>query len=200
MAALATAFGQPQPAGWTPLFDGKSLEGWKEAEFSGRGTVRVENGIIRLGAGEAMTGITLTRPFPKSNFEVRLEGARLEGGDFFASMTFPVGESYCTWVTGGWGGDIVGLSSIDGWDASDNETRTYFTFETGRWYKLRLRVTDGRIQAWIDEKPVINISVAGRKVGLRFEDMKRNAPLGFASYQTTGGLRRIEYRTLPPAR
>ena len=47
----------------------------------------------------------------------------MKGGDFFATLTFPVDDSFCTFVTGGWGGDIVGLSSIDGWDASDNETR-----------------------------------------------------------------------------
>jgi len=200
LAGAAAAGAQPQAGEWISLFDGKSLDGWKEAAFQGRATVRVENGTIRLGAGQTMTGITYTREFPKNNFEVRLEGARLEGGDFFAAMTFPVEDSYCTWVTGGWGGDIVGLSSIDGWDASENETRTYFTFVTGRWYKLRLRVAGGRIQAWIDEKPVINVSVGGREVGLRFGDMKLSAPLGFASYQTTGGLRGIEYRVLPGGR
>ena len=77
--------------------------------------------------------------FPKTNYEIRFEATRIKGGDFFASLTFPVGESHCTWVTGGWGGDIVGLSSLDGWDASDNETRTYYTFETSRWYAFRLQ-------------------------------------------------------------
>ena len=84
-----------------------------------------------------MTGITWTGEFPRSNYEVRFEAARLQGNDFFASLTFPVEDSFVTWVTGGWGGDIVGISSIDGWDASDNETRTYFNFENGRWYAMR---------------------------------------------------------------
>ena len=64
-----------------------------------------------------MTGVTWTGAFPQTNYEVRLDGMRIKGGDFFASITFPVGDSYATWVTGGWGGDIVGISSIDGWDA-----------------------------------------------------------------------------------
>jgi len=97
-------------------------------------------------------------------------------------------------VTGGWGGDIVGLSSIDGWDASDNETRTYFTFENGRWYGLRLRVTAQRILAWIDEKQIINVEIAGRGIGLRPGEMKLSTPLGFASYNTAGELRKVEYR------
>ena len=64
-------------------------------------------------------------------------------------------------MTGGWGGDIVGLSSIDGWDASDNETRAYFNFETGRWYSFRLLVTAQRIRAWIDDQQIINVAIAG---------------------------------------
>jgi len=175
----------------------RPLEGWKETPFTGRGQVRMEKGTIVLEPGNPMTGVNWTGSFPKSNYEVRLEAARLEGNDFFASMTFPVGDSFCTWVIGGWGGDIVGLSSIDGWDASDNETRSYFTFENGRWYALRLRVTADRIQAWIDDRRVIDASIAGRSISLRHGEIKLSAPFGFASYATTGSLRKIEYRLLP---
>jgi hypothetical protein len=97
---------------------------------------------------------------------------------------------------GGWGGDIVGLSSLDGWDASDNETRTYFNFENGRWYAMRLRVTDQRITAWIDDRQIVDVATEGRSIGLRPGEIKLSAPLGFASYGTAGGLRKIEYRTL----
>ena len=147
-----------------------------------------------------MTGVTWTGSFPRSNYEIRFEGARLQGSDFFGSVTFPVQDSFCTWVTGGWGGDIVGLSSLDGWDASDNETRSYFNFENGRWYGLRLQVTDDRIMAWIDDRAVLDVSITGREISLRHGEIKLSAPFGFASYATTGGLRKIEYRLLrPPA-
>jgi hypothetical protein len=184
---------------WQQLFDGKSLQGWRETQFTGHGQVRVENGTLVLDAGGPMTGITWTKSFPRSDYEVRLEGMRVKGGDFFASVTFPVGDSHATWVTGGWGGDIVGVSSIDGWDASDNETRTYFTFENNRWYALRLQVTRDRIRAWIDDQPIVNVGIAGRAVSLRPGEIKLSAPFGFASYNTTGALRKIEYRTLRPS-
>jgi hypothetical protein len=100
-------------------------------------------------------------------------------------------------VTGGWGGDIVGLSSLDGWDASDNETRTYFDFEKGRWYAFRLRVTPERIGGWIDDREIFNVQIAGRTVGLRPGEIKLSAPFGFASYGTKGALRKIDYRMLP---
>jgi hypothetical protein len=207
MLALAVAAGQnaggaadapPKTGEWQSLFDGKSLEGWRETQFSGHGRVRVENGTLILEAGKPLTGVTRTAAVPRSNYEVRFEAARLAGNDFFASLTFPVQNSFCTWVTGGWGGDIVGLSSLDGWDASDNETRTYFNFERGHWYAMRLRVTDTRIMAWIDEEPIIQVDIAGRSVGLRFGEIERSAPFGFASYGTTGALRKIEYRLLRP--
>jgi len=184
---------------WQSLFDGKSLENWHEAAFKGHAGVRVEEGAIVMEAGSPMTGATWNGAFPQSNYEIRFEAARLAGNDFFASLTFPVGDSFCTWVTGGWGGDVVGLSSIDGWDAADNETRTYFNFEKGRWYRMRLRVAGDRIQAWVDDRSIINVEIAGRTIGLRFADMKLSAPVGFASYLTKGAIRKIEYRTLKPA-
>jgi len=183
-------------AGWQPLFDGKSLEGWKETPFNRRGQVRVENGAIVLGAGDPLTGINRTAAFATTSYEVRLEAARVSGGDFFASLTFPVGDSFATWVTGGWGGDIVGISNIDGWDASENETRTYFNFEPGRWYTLRLEVKPDRIRAWIDEQKVIDVNIGGRLVDLRPGAIELSAPFGIASYNTTGSIRKIEWRGL----
>jgi hypothetical protein len=180
------------------LFDGKSLQGWRETPFSQSkpGQAKVENGTIVLTAGAPFTGVTFTGQFPKDNYEIRYEAQRVKGGDFFASLTFPVGDSFCTFVNGGWGGDIVGLSSIDGWDASDNETRTYFTFEPGKWYAFRIQVAKDRIQVWIDDQQVTNVDIGGRKVGLRYGDIKLTTPLGFASYNTTGAIRKVEYRTV----
>jgi hypothetical protein len=189
---------EPAPGEWVSLFDGKTLGNWKETPFTGRGAVRVENSAIFFGPGKPMTGVTWTGSFPKLNYEIRFEGVRLQGSDFFASLTFPVGDSFATWVTGGWGGDIVGISSIDGWDASENETRTYFDFEPGRWYKLRLEVTGERIRAWIDEELIIGVPIAGRSIDLRFGEIRLSAPLGFASYATLGAVRNIEYRLLRP--
>lgn len=196
---LGIVCAQPATAEWQSLFDGKSMQNWKVTPFTGAGAVRVESGTLVLAAGAPMTGVTWTgTPLAKANYEVRLEAARQAGSDFFASMTFPVGDSFCTWVTGGWGGDIVGLSSIDGWDASDNETRAYFTFQTGRWYALLLQVTPDRITASIDGKPVIDVVITGRTISLRHGETKLSAPFGFSSYGTTGALRNLEYRLLKP--
>jgi hypothetical protein len=184
---------------WRQLFDGKTLEGWKPAPFTRAGEVRVENGAIVLGPGGPMTGVNWTGELPKSDYEVRFEAMRTNGNDFFASLTFPVKDSFATFVTGGWGGDIVGMSSIDNWDASENETRSYFDFEANRWYAFRLEVTDDRIRAWIDDQPVFDVVIAGRTIGMRPGEIKLSAPFGFASYNTRGLIRKVEHRSLRPA-
>jgi hypothetical protein len=180
---------------WVAPFDGESMKGWRETLFTNRGEIRIENGSIILGAG-LLTGISWVGDFPKSDFEIRFEAARLKGNDFFAGLTFPVSESFCTLIVGGWGGGTVGLSSINGWDASDNQTTSWCNFDNGKWYAIRLRVTSEQICAWIDERVVVNLALRGHVISLRNGEIKLSAPLGFASYKTTAGLRKLEFRTL----
>jgi len=191
---LSGALTAQEPA-WKSMFDGRSLAGWKETPFSGRGKVRVEDGAIVLEKG-VLTGITWAGDFPKSNFEVRLEAMRVQGSDFFAGITFPFFDTHCTWINGGWGGMVVGLSSLDNMDASENETSQMRTFENGRWYQLRLLVTTDRMQAWIGDEKVIDVYVANRDIGLRSGEIELSAPFGIASYSTVAKLRKIEYRVL----
>ena len=180
---------------WISLFDGKSLSGWKQTPFSGRGEVKVSDGIIRVGNGRT-TGITWTGKFPRSGYEIRFEAARLEGNDYFAGVTFPTGSSYCSWTNGGWDGTVVGLSNLDGNDASENDTSTLRDFVQGRWYAFRLAVTERRIQAWIDNDLIIDADISARQPGLPFGEADLSTPLGFASYRTVAALRKIEYRRL----
>src|SRR5205085_5061054 len=57
------------------LFDGKSLDGWKAADYTGGGKVVVKDGAIVMELGEAMTGVVYRRgDFPKTDYEVSLEG------------------------------------------------------------------------------------------------------------------------------
>jgi hypothetical protein len=187
-------------SGWRPLFDGKSLAGWKESDFFGAGKVTVENGVIHLGSG-ALTGINWASnslPFPTVNYEVHIEAARLKGSDFFAGITFPVGDSFCTWINGGWGGEVVGLSSINGADAARNETTFSRPFEPGRWYSLRLRVTPAVISAWIDDELAFEVNIEKKWIALREGEIDRSLPFGIASYSTAAGVRKIEWRPVAP--
>ncbi len=176
------------------MFDGKALTGWKSTDFAGHGEVSIEEGAIRLGMGDPLTGLNWTNAFPKASYEIRLEAMKLDGSDFFCALTFPVADSHCTLIVGGWGGGVVGLSSIDGMDASENETTQYMDFPKKRWFKIRLRVTPEKIQAWVDEKQIINQTITDRRISLRAGEIDLSRPLGIASYQTTALIKNIEWR------
>ena len=181
---------------WQPLFDGKSLDGWKVVEFGGDGEVNVEEGRILMKMGNSLTGVTYAGDdLPKSNYEIELEAMRVEGIDFFCGLTFPVGDSHCSFIVGGWAGAVVGLSSIDNKDASENETTQYITFKTGPWYRVRVRVTDDNISAWIDDKQVVDQKIKDRKVSTRNE-VDLSKPLGLSAWQTTAAVRDIKLRKL----
>lgn len=172
------------------LFDGRTLGGWTVADFHPPGAVSVHDGVITLAAGEPLTGITFAGPFPVSDYEVVVEARRVEGSDFFATITFPVGDTFCSLVVGGWGGSVVGLSSLEGSDASENETSRWMRFENGRWYTLRLRVAAGRIEAWIDGVQVVDLDHRGRLLDLRVEVLP-SRPFGIAAWNSEAEIRHV---------
>ncbi|MBM4088884.1 MAG: DUF1080 domain-containing protein [Planctomycetes bacterium] len=194
-AAVKVVEGTDAP--WQSLFDGKTLKGWKSTNFGGEGQVHVENGVLVLEMGSSLTGITWTGEFPKCDYEVRAEAMRIEGIDFFCTMTFPVQESFCSLVVGGWAGAVVGISCIDNADASLNETTRFERFESRKWYRVRVEVREHRIRAWIDDKPMVDVVTKGRKLATRSE-VELSKPFGITSWETRAGLRNIQVRRLPP--
>lgn len=181
-------------AGWETLFNGLDLTGWKETPFAGHGEIECRFGLLLLNMGDPFTGVNYTNNFPTINYEVALDAMRVNGADFFCGMTVPVGNSFCSLIVGGWGGSLVGISSLDGADASENETTKYVQFESGRWYRIRLRVTSNRIEGWLDSKKLIDINTEGKKISLRPGDIELSKPFGLACWQTTAALRNIKLR------
>ncbi|PHR86531.1 MAG: hypothetical protein COA78_37900 [Blastopirellula sp.] len=177
------------------LFDGKELGDWKPTVFGGEGDVYIENGAVVMAEGVTLSGIHYTKDVPKINYELRFEARRMTGTDFFAGVTFPVNDTFCSFIPGGWGGAVVGLSSIDGKDASENETTKYIGFKDEKWFKFRIRVTKPKIQVWIDGKLVIDQKIEGHKISTRAE-VSLSKPLGFSAWQSTAELRKIELELL----
>lgn len=185
----------PEPQ-WTSLFDGKALGKWSVTNFGGEGEVKVEDGAILLPAGATLTGVTYTGDdIPKMNYEIALEAQRVGGGDFFCGLTFPVDKTHASLILGGWGGTVTGISSLDGEDASSNETTKYIRYDPKKWYRVRMRVLENKLQAWLDDEQIVDVKTTGHKIDIRVE-VDKSCPLGIATWQTTGAARNIRIRKL----
>jgi hypothetical protein len=181
---------------WQMLFDGKTLKGWKPAEFPGGGAIEVAKGLLQVGMGESLSGVTYTNKVPTTDYEIEVEGKKIQGSDFFCALTFPVGTNHCSFVLGGWGGAVVGISSIDLMDASENETTKYMKFEKEKWYKIRVKVTAKKLEAWIDGEKLVDVELEGKKISMRSGDIEQNVPFGIASYQTESAFKSVKIREL----
>jgi hypothetical protein len=110
------------------LFNGKDLKGWKVTDFGGQGETEVKDGKIITLMGASLSGVQYTNSVPTNNYAISLEAMKVDGSDFFLGLTFPVKDTHCSLIVGGWGGGVVGLSSVDSMDASENETTKFVTF------------------------------------------------------------------------
>lgn len=186
----------PAKEGWLPLTKPSTLDGWEATNFGGEGAVKMEDEMIHLEMGDPLTGITWKgKEFPKTNFEIKLEARRLKGNDFLCGLTFPVGDSHASLIAGGWGGGVVGLSSVDGNDASENSTSTYRDFVNDKWYSFRVRVDDEHITAWVDDERVFKQERKGHDFSVRAEVLA-SRPLGFCVFQSKVQVRNFQWLPL----
>jgi len=205
-ALVAGAFAEeppspPSPPGSIVLFDGETLDGWKKTPFYGADAldVRAADGVLVLPRGKSLAGVTTTRTdLPTVDYELTYEAMRTEGEDFFAAATFPVREGFLTFVNGGWGGNITGLSCLDGADASENETTVGYRYKDRVWYRFRIRVTADAVRCWIDDKEMVKVDIRDRGLTTRVQ-VRASEPLGFATYESAGEVRKIAIRPLTAA-
>jgi hypothetical protein len=186
---------------WKLLAD-EFASSWQASGIAEEGHVSIKAGEIDLQSGQPMTGVRLDAQkwknagLPTTRYSIEYEAMRVAGNDFFGTVTFPVNDSHASLVVGGWGGTLVGISSIDDMDASENSTRGNAYFENNRWHKVRIEVLDDELKAWINDKLFVNTSTKGRKLGLRTGDIDKCIPFGFASYATQSRIRNVLLRRL----
>jgi hypothetical protein len=183
------------------LFDGQTLNGWKPSDFAANGGAEVdtkfEGGpVIIVDQGEVLSGVTYTNPVPRVDYELSLEAMKLNGSDFFCGLTFPFQKAHATLVLGGWGGGVVGISNIDGSDASENETTKYLRFDKNVWYRVRVRVTAAKIEAWLDDEKIADVETDGKRIDMRAGEIESAIPLSLSTYQTRAAYRKIVVKPL----
>lgn len=163
--------------------------------FGGDGAIRATSSELVLEPGGPLTGGTFAVELPRDGYEVEFRAARLLGIDFFCGLTFPTRRGEITLVLGGWGGTVCGLSSLDGEDASSNETRTLRHFENGVDHAVRVRVDGDDVRAFVDGEPFLRADLEGHEVGVRTE-VEPCRPFGFCCYLTTARIADLRWRPL----
>jgi hypothetical protein len=205
--------GPPEPGGefgpWVDLFDGKSLGQWqavahfpdalhKKADGAG-GQVRVDDGQILIEPGNPLSGITWRAPFPSIDYEVEVEARRVDQLNAFCNLIFPIGDSSSALYVGAKRGTMAGLFQVDGRFFLDgNVTTRERQFEHGRWYRVRLRVTDERVAAWVDDERLFSISRAAHVLGVAPRSAAPLLPFGVGTFNAGSALRAIRMRTRKP--
>jgi len=175
---------------------------WQKADIPEEGTFACKDQELTLAPGLPMTGCKFTAwstlGLPGTGYSIEYEAMRAEGDDIFGMCTFPVSshQAHATFVIGGWGGTLTGISSIDFKDASENSTRAEQRFENGVWHHVRIEIRDQDLRAWVNHKRVVNVSILGRKVSLRAGYIDHCLPFGFATWNTTGKIRQVQIRML----
>ncbi len=204
MAALLTGgLAAAEQRGEVALFDGKNIDDWEMVDIGASGYVELDEDdeVMVIRQGDSLSGAIYKKAADLSfeRYEITLETRRTAGVDFFCGLTFPIGslETCATLILGGWGGSVTGISSIDGLDASNNATGSYQRYEDDKWYVVRLRVTPENLSAWVDGKQVVDIDIAGRKIGLRAGPIESYAPLSLTTYNTEAEFRRVKFTPLP---
>jgi hypothetical protein len=178
------------------------LPHWAPAGIPDEGRTSITANEAVLEPGGPLTGLRYGNwqesGLPVCDYVIHFEATRMDGSDFFAAVTFPVRslDTCATLVIGGWGGGLVGISSIDGQDASENATRGEHRFENGKAYRFRLEVREDELKVWLDDRLVINTSIKGRTLSLRPGYIEKCAPFGLATYSTTGRIRDLKIESL----
>jgi len=185
------------PEGWISLFDGKTLAGWESVNYGGEGTPYVKDGtlILPMATAGTFTGVCwVGDPLPVNNYIFYYEARRMEGHDIFAGLSFPYEDTFASLIIGGWAGIVNGLSCINGYDASENETTKHFWLKDKEWHPVQLIVTSDSICASAGVEQVFDLSPAGKRLHLRAGLF--NSGLTLWTYMTTGEIRNIRLKRL----
>jgi hypothetical protein len=193
------------PGVWVPLFDGETLANWttvklwKNKGWKGPGEgnrAYVDGGRVVLEAGASMIGLAWSGgDLPVTDYEVSYE--TLAVGARPAGLLFPVGTTHCLLLLGHWDGSVVGFSMVDGHWALGNLTRAQMHFEDDTWYRVRVRVTAEKIQAWIDGELIVVLSRDGHAIALA-GGRGPLRPLGVEAQAKGGSVRNVRLRRVPP--
>jgi len=205
LVLLGCATSTPQPTAEAPprtaenvLHLAKRWQKQRTDDFQWSGQIVISDDAVALGEGQPYTGVRWPGAVPREDYEIELEARRTSGGDIFCGLTGPVGDAHVSFVLGGWGDCVIGLSNVDGFNASENETTMTMSFENDRWYRVKMRVTKERIEGWIDGARVIDQEREGHTF-TTYPQLRPLHPLGIFSWMSSAEIRSAVLRKVSVA-
>ena len=185
-----------KPGQWVSLFDGKTLAGWKtvqSAEEDGPpGEVRASNGQITLDqAPKTWTSLVWQGEFPTTDYELLYEFQHLGGG---ATVTdFPVGQSQ---FRADCQSEAFGVERRK--DGVSSELYSALFSYTDQWQRVQTRVSEGRIQAWLNGRKVADLPAVAALLSAGAINLK-GWPLHFGTCTAAGAVRNVYIRRIGAA-
>ena len=163
--------------GLTPIFDGKTLNGW--TQLNGTATYRVEKGAI---VGKTMEGspnsflcsdklygdfelqfqVKLINNELNSGVQIRSQCRELNDkekarGDKNGRVNGPQVEIEATKENGAESGYVYG-EALGGWMTPKNDLTPHKHFKNGEWNQYRIVARGPRIQTWVNGNKVSNLT------------------------------------------
>ena len=71
----------------------------------------------------------------------------------------------------------------------------YEKLDRNKWYNIRVRVADGKVECWLDDKQMVDVDLKGKRISTRIE-VDANRPLGCCCYNVESALKDIKLRRL----
>ena len=140
---------------WQPLFDGKTLDGWRASEAPGSFTVQ-DGAIVVRGPRSHLFYVGTVADHDFRNFELQLDVMTKPGAN--SGVYF-----HTAWQEEGWpakGYEVqVNNSQSDpkrtgGLYAVDDNLQAPAKDDT--WFTLRIHVEGNRVRTFVDDKPIID--------------------------------------------
>jgi hypothetical protein len=183
LLVLTAALPAADKDGWSPLFNGKNLDGWEQR--NGTATYRAEDGCIvgKTAEGSPNSFLCTVKDYGdfELKFEVKVDDA-LNSGVQIRSKTKDnkkenrVHGPQVEISVDGNAGRVWGESLPTGWlDAKTDTSKTGKAFKNGEWNKYRVIAKGKAIKTWINGMPIAD-----------FTDEKSNMMSGFIGLQVHG--------------
>lgn len=188
----AMTVGAVAEEGWVSMFDGKTLNGW--IQKNGKATYRVEDGALVGKTVKKSPNSFLCSEKEYGDFELEFEvklinnelnsGCQIRSqtkeakkkGEQFGRVNGPQVEIEASGKKGAKSGYIYG-EACGGWMTPKEHRKSHKVFKDGEWNKFRIVAKGARIQTWINNEPIGDLTD---------EEKFKSHPKGFIALQVHG--------------